>query len=181
LIITIAACIVCLGAGIVIGTGLNESNLSATGITQTGSIQDYTNGSQDAEDDFAAMDPQELEKALSDYSEKLWIMKERQELARTVLAEIRENADKGYGSMTDELYRSLTIIYEAGEENEEIRLALHGLDKIRGYKPESMVDSGIWDSTAEMFEKVLDLFDEAVAYYEPIVDDIWGKLSTSGA
>lgn len=179
LIIMIAACIVCLGTGVFIGTGFKENNLAATGASQAVASEDLNALPEAANEDFAAMEPADLQIALKDYSDRLRVMEKRQEAAKKVIAELNEVSYLDCWVITDGLYKNVSFLGDArNDETFENRyMRCFGYLRDFPFEPGTSLPCEYSGLFKEEVEYALDYFDEAAADYQTAIDNIKKALS----
>lgn len=157
LIIIIAACVVCLGAGVLIGSGLNQKNLSATSADQSLVIDSALKDEDVAEITAMQAALTGMENTLQEYAQRLQVINEKRKQARTTLAEIRDMIEEEAFVMTDEMYNDLRDMIETGDDEvfEALIKDLRDLDMMLTCKPGDTLSIAEWKAIEAEVETIM--------------------------
>lgn len=156
LIIMIAACALCLGAGVIIGGGLNQTNLFATGAGSAKAIEDLIASGADVDSMTLALSG--MESQLQGYAQRVQNMNQRNKQARTTLAEIREMISEGSLVMSEDICGSLRDMIEAGKDDEVYEAIYRGLRELEAtlsFKAGDALSAAQWEAIKAEVEDIV--------------------------
>lgn len=145
LIILVAACIVSLGIGVVIGGGLKENNLSATGVNQVKPVQDAT----------VEFDPGAVADEIESVKKTIAALKDEVDAKKNISEEKRARAQSVSAVLAD-----LSVIVKS-TKSKEMTQAIYDmcreLDIDTSCKPGDILDRRQWKGIESVIDNELDL------------------------